>query len=49
MGNRGDYARRETKKPRKDTKKVPKITILEAPPAVEIIRKGKKHKEAEEE
>lgn len=49
MGSRGDFTRRETKKPKKDAKKMPKLTILETPSEVEVIRKGKKHKEEEEE
>lgn len=48
MGKR-DFVRRETKKPKKDAKKIPKITVLETPPEVEVIKKGKKHREEEEE
>jgi hypothetical protein len=50
MGSR-DFGRREKKKPRKDGKKQPIIpSISEVPrPEVEVIRKGKKPKEMEEE
>ena len=50
MGSR-DFARREKKKSKKDAKKQPLIsTNLEAPRAeVEVIRKGKKPKDFEEE
>lgn len=48
MGKR-DYRHRETKKPRKDAKKVSTTTVLQPPVAVEVIRKGKKEREGEEE
>jgi hypothetical protein len=40
MGSR-DKARKETKKPKKDQKKLPQVTILTAPPEVQVIKKGK--------
>jgi hypothetical protein len=49
MGNR-DFARKEKKKVRKETKSQPLITSIEASrPEVEVIRKGKKPKDIEEE
>jgi hypothetical protein len=50
MGGR-DFASREKKKPKKNIKKQPIISsTLETPrPEVEVIRKGKKPKEEEEE
>ncbi len=50
MGNR-DFVRKEKKKPRKEAKKAPiTSTTFEAPrPEVEVIRKGKKPKDMEEE
>ncbi len=50
MGSR-DFAGREKKKPKKDAKKKPIVSSsFEAPrPEVEVIRKGKKPKESEEE
>ena len=50
MGSR-DFAHREKKKPRKDSKKQPIISsTFDAPrPEVEVIRKGKKPKDIEEE
>jgi hypothetical protein len=49
MGNR-DFAGKEKKKPKKDSKKTPIIsTAFDAPrPEVEVIRKGKKPKDMEE-
>ncbi len=47
MGKR-DIRNRESKKPRKDAKKVSPITILPPPVEVEVIRKGKKKPEEEE-
>ena len=47
MGKR-DYRHRETKKQKKDTKKLPLASILPTPSAVEVIKKGKKEKEEEE-
>ena len=47
MGSR-DIKNREKKKPKKDSKKSPVITNIEAPrPNVEVIRKGKKEEEEE--
>ncbi len=49
MGKR-DYRNRESKKPKKEAKKLPPITtILETPAGVEVVKKGKKDREAEEE
>jgi hypothetical protein len=49
MGSR-DFAKREKKKPKKDAKKSPVISAFETPrPEVEVIRKGKKDKDFEEE
>ena len=48
MGRR-DYKNRETKKPKKDSKKLPQISILAPPVEVEVIKKGKKKKDWEEE
>lgn len=50
MGSR-DFVRREKKKIKKDSKKQPIISsTFEAPrPEVEVIRKGKKPKDIEEE
>lgn len=49
MGSR-DFASREKKKPKKDSKKQNIIsTSFDAPkPEVEVIKKGKKNKEMEE-
>jgi hypothetical protein len=50
MGSR-DFSQREKKKPKKDSKKQPIISSsFETPhPEVEVIRKGKKPKDMEEE
>ncbi len=50
MGSR-DYRRRESKKPKKDAKKATITSILPPTPRaeVEVIRKGKKRVEEEEE
>jgi hypothetical protein len=49
MGSR-DYNRGEKKKPKKDAKKAPVSMIFQEPrPEVEVIRKGKKARGAEEE
>ena len=40
MGSR-DRSRRETKKPKKDAKKITPISIIAPPPEVEVIKKGK--------
>ena len=48
MGSR-DKKQRETKKPKKDARKIPVTNILAPPPpVVEVIRKGKKDREEEE-
>ncbi len=48
MGKR-DYRHREAKKPKKDAKKLPPISILPTPVEVEVIGKRKKRKEEEAE
>jgi hypothetical protein len=49
LGSR-DFQRKEKKKSKKESKKNPVVTSFEAPrPEVEVIRKGKKTKELEEE
>lgn len=40
MGSR-DRGRREQRKPKKDEKKIPQVTIMTTPPEVEVIKKGK--------
>ena len=40
MGSR-DKGHKETKKQKKDTKKIPQITIMTTPTEVEVIKKGK--------
>ena len=47
MGKR-DFRWRETKKPKKDAKKPTASTILPPPTTVEVIKKGKKEPEGEE-
>ncbi len=47
MGRR-DYRHRESKKAKKDTKKISTATILPPPTTVEVIKKGKKEREVEE-
>ncbi len=47
MGSR-DFRRRETKKTKKDTKKVLPSTFLPPPATVEIIKKAKKERKVEE-
>jgi hypothetical protein len=49
MGSRGNYARHEKKKSRKDTRKIAPITITTSPAEVEVIRKKRKPREEEEE
>ncbi|HEY97621.1 MAG TPA: hypothetical protein G4O16_05510 [Dehalococcoidia bacterium] len=49
MARRGDYSQRETRKVKKDAKKIPPVDILTTPPPVEVIGKGSKKKKAEEE
>ena len=48
MARRGNYSHRETKKAKKDAKKLPRVTITTTPANVEVIRKGKKKEEEEE-
>jgi len=48
MGKR-DYRQREVKKQKKDTRKLPPISIVPPPVNVEVIKKGKKRKEGAEE
>jgi hypothetical protein len=48
MARRGDYRHRETKKAKKDVKKIPPVDILAAPTNVEVIGKGSKKKREEE-
>ena len=48
MGSR-DFRHREAKKPKKDAKKKPASITFEQPAEVEVIRKGKKPREGEEE
>ena len=48
MARRGDYRHRETKKTKKDAKKIPPIDILTTPPTIEVIGKGGKKKKEEE-
>ncbi|MFC1896950.1 hypothetical protein ACFLX8_00025 [Chloroflexota bacterium] len=43
MGRR-DFRHRETKKPKKDTKRVSASTILPPPVTVEVVKKEKKRK-----
>ena len=40
MGKR-DFAGKEKKKPRKDAKKITPMTVISAPPEVQVIKKGK--------
>jgi hypothetical protein len=40
MGSR-DKTRHEAKKPKKDARKIPQVTMMTAPPEVEVIKKGK--------
>lgn len=48
MGKR-DYRHRESKKPKKDAKKLSLTTIIPTPSEVEVIKKGKKKQGVEEE
>jgi hypothetical protein len=41
MGRQGDYSHREKKKSKKDTRKMPSVSIITPPVEVEVIRKGK--------
>ena len=47
MGKR-DYRHRESKKPKKDTKNIPALTALSPSVNVEVVKKGKKHREGED-
>jgi len=47
MGRR-DYRHREPKKTKKTSKKAPVETIIQSPMAVEVIKKGKREREEEE-
>ena len=47
--SRRDYRHRESKKPKKDAKKLSPVTILPPPVNVDVVKKGKKKREAEEE
>ena len=47
MGSR-DFRRRESKKTKRDTKKISIETILPAHPVVEVIKKRKSKREEEE-
>ncbi len=47
MGKR-DYRWKESKKPKKDAKKISSVEILPSPITVEVIKKGKKERPAEE-
>ena len=48
MGKR-DYRHRESKKSKKDTRKISPITILPSPMNVEVVKKEKKRREEVEE
>ena len=49
MGKHGGFQQRETKKPKKDAKKVSLTNVMAPPPpVVEVIRKGKKEPREEE-
>lgn len=48
MGKR-DYRQRETKKPKKDTKKSVSSEVISSPSDVEIIKKKKKERNTEQE
>jgi len=48
MGKK-DFRHRETKKPKKDTKKTLLTTVLPPPLEVEVIKKGKKERKEGEE
>lgn len=48
MGRR-DYRHREPRKQKKDAKKIAPVQIIQPPAQVEVIRKGKKPREGEEE
>ena len=48
MARRGNYTHRETKKTKKDAKKIPPVDILTTPANVEVVGKGGKKKKEEE-
>jgi hypothetical protein len=48
MGRR-DFRHREPKKQKKDAKRIAPVDIIQPPAQVEVIRKGKKNREGEEE
>ncbi len=48
MGSR-DYRKRESKKPKRDTKKISATEILQPLVSVEVVKKEKKEREVEEE
>ena len=47
MGKR-DFGHRETKKVKKDSKKIPQVSVLKTPVEVEVIKKVRKNREFEE-
>lgn len=48
MGSHGNFAHREKKKAKKDTKKISPVNITQTPAEVEVIRKKRKPREEEE-
>ena len=48
MGKR-DFRHRESKKQKKDTKKIVGTTIIQPSATVEVVKKGKRKREGEEE
>ena len=48
MGRR-DYRHRETKKTKKDSKKLSPASIIQPQPVVEVVKKKRKEREEEEE
>ena len=49
MARRGNYSHRETRKTKKDEKKIPRVTITTTPANVEVVGKKRKKREEEEE
>jgi len=51
MGSRSNYAHREKRKNKKETKKIPSVNIVTPPVEVEVVGKGKRKggREPEEE
>ena len=47
MGSR-DKVKKETRKPRKDARKPSQVSIIPPQPAVEVIKKERKHREEED-